>query len=105
MAKQVFIAPEAAEQLREIEEYIAELSGYPEIAENYLRRLVQFIDGIGDSPRSGRSMTVAEQVFQVRVFETRYRVLYQDLPHQVRVVNVHRTSRDWRAVARILRGI
>ncbi len=104
MGKPVKYTVEAVEQLIEIEEYIAEVSGFPQVAWDYVDRLKEHIESIGDASRSGRTLVIEGRKLQIRVFEKKYRIIYEDQPDHVRVVNVHRVSKDWGAVVRSLRA-
>jgi toxin ParE1/3/4 len=50
---QVIITPEALEQLRAIERYIAGASGYPMIAERYVDALLSYCESLDMFPQRG----------------------------------------------------
>ncbi|MHB8311177.1 MAG: type II toxin-antitoxin system RelE/ParE family toxin [Metallibacterium sp.] len=49
----VVITPEALEQLRAIERYIADASGHPAVAERYVDALVSFCESLDTFPQRG----------------------------------------------------
>jgi plasmid stabilization system protein ParE len=50
---QVVLTPEALDQLRAIEHYIAVASGYPTIAERYVDALVNYCESLAAFPQRG----------------------------------------------------
>ena len=52
-ACQVVLTPEALDQLRAIERYIAAASGYPMVAERYVDALVSYCESLATFPQRG----------------------------------------------------
>ena len=52
-AYQVVLTPEALDQLRAIERYIAAASGYPMVAERYVDALVSYCESLATFPQRG----------------------------------------------------
>ena len=91
MARQIIWSPRAANDLRDICEYIAKDSNYyaREVARNIYKR----IEDLPKFPRSGREVPEYDDVnLREKIYKS-YRIVYRIKPEIIEIVTIHHSSR------------
>lgn len=84
---------EAIEDLKSIHDYIADDS--PTNASRLSNKLLDKVDVLINFPHSGRVVPEFNQESLREIIEGNYRIIYQILPTQVRIVRIHHSSRQF----------
>ena len=90
----VILRPAAAEDLAELAQYIAEKSGHPRVALDYVRRMRRRCDAIGDAPDGGAPRPDLGNGLRLIPFEHPAVILYRVEDGEVAIINVFHGGRD-----------
>ncbi len=94
----VRVRPGAIQDLQDIEEWIAQQSGYPQTAEKYVRRILESCNDLGDFPMKGRSRDDLQPGLRIWPFERTAVIAYRIVNDTVEVTNVFYGGRDYEAI-------
>ncbi|NVO12967.1 MAG: type II toxin-antitoxin system RelE/ParE family toxin [Rhodoplanes sp.] len=92
--------PEAVADLEDVLRYIARASASASIAEQYVRRIMDRCNRIGETPRAGRSRDDLRPGLRTVAFERTVVIAYMVEADAVRIVNVFYGGRDFEALYR-----
>lgn len=92
---QVILTPEALDQLRAIERYIAMASGYPMIAERYVDALTSFCESLAMFPQRGTQRDDIRPGLRLVPYRDSAEVAFAISDEQVWIVGVFYGGQDY----------
>lgn len=96
----VTFAPSARRDLDEIYEYVRDGSGDPQIAQNYVGRIVSRCVAIGDAPFAGVARDDLLSGVRMTGFACRVAIFYRAGTDHVEIVGLFSKGRDYEAILR-----
>lgn len=97
MTRKVTYAPQAQNHLAELYDWIAEV-GYPERAERYVSAILDFCDGLADTPFIGRARDDIRPGMRTTGFRGRVTIAYAATDTAVSVLGVYYGGRDYESL-------
>jgi toxin ParE1/3/4 len=93
----VCLRPEAFQDLKDIYDWVASQSGYPQIAEKLVNRIFDRCESLGDFPMKGRARDDLQPSVRILPFERIAVIAYHILAGEVEVINIFYGGRDYEA--------
>ena len=81
----------ARQRLVDVYDYIAQ--DQPQNARNWLTRLIEHADSIGDQPWIGRKVPEYDNDVIREIFEGDYRIIYEVTPSRINILTIRHGSR------------
>jgi plasmid stabilization system protein ParE len=93
MAARVILSPEAREQIRQLQRYIADAS-FPERSAKYIARLRAALRGLGEAPFQGTPREDLGKGLRTVGFERRITIVFMSTRTSVMVVGIFYAGRE-----------
>ena len=87
----------ANQNIKDIFDWIATESGYPQIAEKFIDRVYDACESLGEFPMKGRARNDLKQGVRVLPFDRVAIIAYRILADEVDVLNIFYAGRDYEA--------
>jgi len=91
----VRLRAEANQDLKDIHDWIASESGYPQIAEKFVDRIFDHCERLSEFPMKGRARDDLQQGVRILPFERTAVIAYRVLADEVEVINIFYAGRDY----------
>lgn len=92
--------PEAVADIEDILRYVAQASGSVEVAERFVRRIMDRCARLGETPLAGRTRDDLRPDLRIIPFERRVVIACVAAPDAVRIVDIFYGGRDFEALYR-----
>ena len=87
----------ASQNIKDIFDWIASESGYPQIAEKFIDRIYDACESLGEFPMKGRARNDLKKDVRILPFERVAVIAYRILADEVEVLNIFYAGRDYEA--------
>lgn len=96
----VCLRPEAIQDLKDIFDWVASQSGYLQIAEKLVNRIIDRCESLGEFPMKGRSRDDLHPGVRILPFDRIAVIAYRILAGEVEIINIFCGGRDYEALLR-----
>ena len=87
----------ASQNIKDIFDWIASESGYPQIAERFIGRIYDACESLGEFPLKGPARNDLKKDVRILPFERVAVIAYRILDNEVEVLNIFYAGRDYEA--------
>lgn len=94
----VRLRPGATQDLKDIYDWVASQSGFPQIAEKLVNRIFDRCESLGEFPLKGRARDDLQPGVRILPFERTAIIAYRILAGEVEVINIFYGGRDYEAL-------
>lgn len=100
MTREVVYSPRARQQLTDLYRWIAEESGYPDRAYNYVSAIFDYCDGLADAPMVGRARDDLRPGLRTVGFRRRVVIAFAIREESVEIHGVYYGGQDYELLIR-----
>jgi toxin ParE1/3/4 len=92
--------PEAVQDLKDIHDWIVSESGYPQVAADYIDRVINAGENLGEFPEKGHSRDDLAKGIRIIPFARSTIIVYRIHADEVQITNVFHGGRDYETILR-----